>query len=76
MVKERLSPLPGAPNVGEHSALGQGTHEKGSNTGAREQLATPLERPGEHLAKDNYGSHREFTQVKATLRCNTLLLLV
>ena len=75
-MKERSSPLPGGPNVGEWFVLRQGTLRRKVRTqGARERLATPLERPGEGPREVLQWRHGEFTQVQATLRCNTLLLL-
>ena len=62
--------------VGEGFVLRQGTLEKVRTLGARERLATPLEGPGETPREVRQRGHREFTQVQATLRCNTLLLLV
>ena len=64
-------------SVGEWFVLRQGTLGRKVRTlGAREQLATPLEKSGGKPREGQQWGHREFTQVQATLRCNTLLLLV
>ena len=74
--KECLSPLPGAPNVGEWFVQRQVPSRKVRTLGARGHFTTPLEMPGERTRKARQWRHEEFTQVQATLRCKTLLLLV
>ena len=54
-MKECLSPLPGAPNVGEWFVLRKVPSKKVRTLGARGLLATPLERTSGNLAKHDNG---------------------
>ena len=74
-VKECLSPLPGAPNVGEWFVQGQVLSKGFEHWGLKHTRNTSRKAKGKTREARQW-RHGEFTQVQATLRCKTLLLLV